>query len=698
MEIPRAYDPKKTEDKIYKLWEKSGFFNPDRLPRRYHLKQKTYCIVIPPPNITAELHMGHALNAVVQDILIRWKRMQGFKTLWLPGTDHAGIAAQNVVEKQLKKEGKTRFDLGREKFLERMWEWMEKYGDIILEQFKKLGCSLDWSRTRFTMDKDYSSAVKHAFLHYYKKGWIYRGERTINWCTRCSTSLSDLEVIYKEEPAQLYYITYGPLTIATVRPETKLGDTAVAVNPKDKRYKQYIGKIIEIKTVLGPVKMKVIGDKSIDMSFGTGAMKVTPAHDIHDFELGEKHGLEKKQVIGPDGHMTKLAGKYIGLTVIEARKQIVEDMKTIGILKKVEPYKHNVARCYRCNTVLEPILSQQWFLKMKNLAQQAKKPIKEGKITIQPKNFEKGYLRWLENVRDWCISRQLWWGHRIPLEGETDVLDTWFSSALWPFAVFGWPSKTKDLKTFYPTSLLSTDRGIINLWVVRMVFSGIEFLKKIPFSAVYIHPTVLTKEGKRMSKSLGTGIDPLHLIEKYGADATRFGITFQMMGGQDIKFVEDNIVMGKKFCNKIWNAARFALGQIESAAVAFLSSEALAEEEAKEDKPPRGKTPADKKILRALQETTKSVNKDLEHLRFGQAAHEIYDFFWHDFCDIYIEKSKKQMGKEENKETTKKVLFFVLLNLLKILHPFVPFITEEIYQLLPVKEKKKSLMVEEWPL
>ena len=700
-ELPKVYEPKKVENKIYKLWEKSSFFNPDKLPGK---RKKTYTIVIPPPNITGSLHMGHALNITVQDVLIRWKRMQGFKTLWLPGTDHAGIAAQVVVEKELKKEGLTKFDLGREKFIERVWQWRTKYGNIILEQFKKLGSSLDWSRTRFTMDKDYVKAVENAFLHYHKKGWIYRGERTVNWCPRCSTSLSDLEIVYQEEPTEFYYIKYGPLTIATVRPETKIGDTAVAVNPKDPRYKQYIGKIIDIKTVLGKAQIKVITDESVDMNFGTGAMKVTPAHDIHDFELGEKYGLKKKQVIGPDGRMTELAGKYTGLTVMEARRQIVEDMKKIGILEKVEPYTHNIARCYRCNTVIEPILSQQWFLKMEKLAKLAEKPVKKGKIKFHPRNFEKPYFEWLKNIKDWCISRQIWWGHKIPIKGESDVLDTWFSSALWPFATLGWPrtrtssvrgkpKKTSDLDRFYPTDVLITDRGIINLWVTRMIFSGLEFINKIPFKDVYIHATVLTREGKRMSKSLGTGVDPINLIEKYGADATRFGIAWQIMGGQDIRFVEDNIVMGKKFCNKIWNATRFVLEQISKSPKESLR---LPTGQAKikiQNLNKNGLTQADKKILKILNETIKSVNKDLENFRFGKATHKLYDFFWHDFCDVYIERAKIQ----KDKKNTQKILLYVLLNSLKLLHPFIPFISEEIYQKLPIKNKKKCLMVEEFP-
>jgi valyl-tRNA synthetase len=692
--------------------------------------------------------MGHALNATIQDILIRWRRLQGYKALWLPGTDHAGIATQNVVEKELKKEGLTRFVLGREKFLEKVWQWKEKYGNIILEQFKKLGCSLDWSRIRFTLDKEYSEAVKRAFFDYYKKGWIYRAERCINWCPRCGTSLSDLEIEYKEEPAQMYYIKYGPLTIATVRPETKLGDTAIAVNPKDKRYKQYIGKIIDIQTVLGPAKMKVIGDESVDMDFGTGAMKVTPAHDIHDFELGEKHGLERKQIIGPNGRMTKLARKYAGLTVMEARKRIIEDMKKIGILIKVKPFIHNIARCYRCNTVIEPILSEQWFLKMKELAKMAEIPVKKGKIKFHPKSFEKGYFNWLKNIKDWCISRQIWWGHRLPvwycqtgrisnfkfpiskqekiknsaaekfiistkkpkkcpfcgdcqMEQSADVLDTWFSSALWPFATLGWPlacaqnrkyckpKKNSDLERFYPTDVLSTDRGIINLWVARMIFSGMELMGKIPFKDVYIHATVLTREGKRMSKSLGTGINPTDLIERYGADATRWGIAWQIRGSQDIRFVEDNIVMGRKFCNKLWNASRFLLLQISNTKFSIPNKFQIQNSKF---------TLADKKILKALNTTIKLVNKDLENFRFGPAVYKLYDFFWHDFCDVYIEASKLQIKKSNlEKEKTKKILLYVLLTSLKLLHPFIPFITEEIYQKLPLKNKKECLMIEEWP-
>ena len=687
MKLPKAYEPKEVEEKIYNLWLKSGFFNPDKLPRRH---KKPYTIVIPPPNITGSLHMGHALNALIQDILIRWKRMAGFKTLWLPGTDHAGIATQNVVEKELKKEGLTRFALGREKFLERAWQWKEKYGNIILEQFKKLGSSLDWSRTRFTLDKEYSKAIKAAFLHYYKKGWIYRGKRPINWCPRCQTSLSDLEIEYKEERGKLWYIRYSLQTknyivVATTRPETMLGDTALAVNPKDERYKKLVGK----KAILPLVnrEIPIIADRLVNPKFGTGAVKITPAHDLTDYEISLRHNLPMVQVIS---EKAKIAGKkvhvpifYQGLKILEVRKKIVEDLKKLGLLEKIEDYSLSLPKCYRCNTTLEILPSEQWFLKMKELAKMATQAVKKGRVLFIPRRWEKIYFVWLKNIKDWCISRQIWWGHKIPIESSQDVLDTWFSSALWPFATLGWPKKTKDLKKFYPTDVLSTDRDIINLWVARMIFSGMKFMEKPPFKNVYIHATVLTREGKRMSKSLGTGINPINLIEKYGADATRWGISWQIMGGQDIRFVEDNIVMGRKFCNKVWNASRFVMLQIPN-------SKQIPNKFQTNSK---FQTIADKKILRALDKTINSVNKDLESFRFGPASRKLYDFFWHDFCDVYIERSKLQ----KDKKTTQKILLYVLLNSLKLLHPFIPFITEEIYQKLPLKKKKKCLMIENWP-
>jgi len=706
MDLDKAYNPKEVENRIYGLWLSSGFFNPDKLPKK---NKKPYTIVIPPPNVTGSLHMGHALNATIQDVLIRWKRMSGFKALWLPGTDHAGIATQNVVEKKLKKENKTRFDLGREEFIKEIWKWKEEYGDIILNQLKKIGCSCDWSRARFTMDKDYAEAVNYAFLHYYKKGWIYQGERVVNWCPRCATSLSDLELEYKEEKSKLWHIRYKLkaqsakfktktqnlktfITVATTRPETMLGDTAVAVNPKGKRYKDLIGRKIILPLV--DREIPIVADRLVNSEFGTGAVKVTPAHDLIDYQIAQNHNLESIQVINEKARITnKAPEKYQGLKVLEAREMIIKDLEAQGLLEKTEDYLHQVPKCYRCDNTVELIPSLQWFLKMDQLAKAAEESIKKGKIKIHPKNFEKSYLNWLKNIKDWCISRQIWWGHKIPIEGETDVLDTWFSSALWPFATLGWPQKTKDLKTFYPTDVLSTARDIINLWVARMVFSGMEFVKDVPFKNVYIHATILTKEGKRMSKSLGTGIDPLKLIDEYGADATRFGTVYQIMGNQDIRFSVDSIIMGKKFCNKVWNATRFVLQQI--------SSSKLKAQNSKLQLKTKNLTSVDKKILSKLKKTTESVNSDLEKFRFGKAAHTLYDFFWHDFCDKYIEEFKTQKGTSSSQARAKlkdqKIILYVLLNSLILLHPFIPFITEEIYQQLPIKNKKQCLMIEKWP-
>lgn len=692
-DFSKPYDPKTVETNIYRRETESGFFNPDKLPTR---NKKSFSMVMAPPNVTGSLHMGHALEYTISDTLVRWRRMQGFKTLWLPGTDHAGIATQNVVEKELKKGGLTRFDLGKEKLIERIWKWKETYGNIILDQLKQLGVSADWSRARFTMDPAYQKSVKAAFLHYYKKGLIYQAERAINWCTRCATSLSDLEIEYKNEETEWYEIKYGPLIIGTTRPETKVGDTAVAVNPKDVRYKKYVGKEIKIETVLGPVTIKVVADPEVDMHFGTGVVKVTPAHDLHDFELAEKYGLEKKQVIGPDGKMTALAGKYTGLSVKEARIQIVADLETKGLLASRKPYRHSIAVCYRCGTILEPILSTQWFLKMDQLAEQAMKTVKLGNIRFHPKRWEKLYFDWLKQKRDWCISRQIWWGHKIPLEGADDVLDTWFSSALWPFATLGWPKKTKDLKTFYPTHILTNDRGIINLWDTRMIFSGIEFMKSVPFHNLIIHATILTKEGKRMSKSLGTGIDPIDLINRYGADATRFGLIWQAMGGQDIRWNEEHVMAGKKFLNKIWNAARFVQAQIESAKfeVRPVIRQGAPPNDGANSKlqlKTQNLTKHDKQILKELKKIIKTTNTHLGKCEFGPALHELYNFFWHQFCDKYLEAAKKDSGPE-----TPAVLLYTLTASLKLLHPFLPFITEHIWETLPQKNKK-LLLVEEWP-
>ncbi|MBI2639745.1 MAG: valine--tRNA ligase [Candidatus Sungbacteria bacterium] len=785
-QLSPQYNPKEVEDKIYRLWEESGVFapeahqpradNPDNLskPTTHNLQPTTYTIVVPPPNVTGSLHLGHALNAVIQDILIRKKRMQGFQALWLPGTDHAGIATQNVVEKELKKKGTNRYDLKQEGFIEEVWRWKEKYGNIILGQFKKLGSSMDWSRTRFTMDEGYQKAVEEAFRRYYEKGWIYRAERVINWCPRCQTSLADLELEYKEVETKLYYIYYpikskeitdafaklwAPLPksasealfrnkykfdpdktkhirVATTRPETMLGDAAVAVNPKDERYKGFVG-----EKVMLPIQNReipIVADDAVEMEFGTGAVKVTPSHDLLDAEIAERHNLPRHTVINAFGKMTKEAGALCeGLKAGECREKVVEELKQNGFLEKEEPYKHNVAVCYRCATAIEPIPSLQWFLKMAELARLAIDAVKSKKVTFHPDRWKKVYLDRLENEKDWTISRQIWWGHRIPVwyhepkcvpkngheddvvkcqellisekepkcefcdakfVQDPDVLDTWFSSALWPFAVMGWPAsasaengsasggkatagKPSDLKQFYPTQVLSTARDIISIWVAKMVFSGMFFIGKEPFSDVIIHATILTKEGKRMSKSLGTGVDPMTLIEKYGADALRFGLIWQAMGGQDIRWSEEHVVAGKKFANKVWNAARFVITNLQLTTY--------------NQQQPVAKTPADKEIIEKFEKTKKGVSADIEEYDFGHALNNLYDFFWHEFCDKYIESAKQQLNKEDTAESTQNVLCYILTGSLKLLHPFMPFLTEEIWSHLPAKDKK-LLIVEDW--
>src|SRR3989338_2314230 len=677
----KPYNPKETEGRIYKLWEESGYFAPEaHQPGADNPnKDKTFTIALPPPNVTGTLHMGHALNATIQDILIRQKRMQGYKTLWIPGTDHAGIATQNVVEKDLKKHGISRHDLGKEKFLEKVWEWKEKYGNIILDQLKKIGSSCDWSRTRFTMDEKYSEAGTTAFLHYHKKGWIYQGERVINWCPRCQTSLSDLEIEYLEQQSKLYFIKY-PLkngkdfiTVATTRPETMLGDTAVAVNPSDERYKNLIG-----KTLILPIQNReipIIADDSVDKDFGTGAVKVPPAHSLADSETGRRHKLPLIVIINQNGKMTAEAGKeFEGLSAKDAREKAAEKLQQLNAIEKTEDYPNRISICYRCSTAIEPRPSLKWVLKMDELAKKALSPVQNGEINFNDDKWKKVYLDWLSNIKDWCISRQIWWGHKIPLDGVDDVLDTWFSSALWPFAALGWPDKnSKDLKEFYPTQVLSTARDIINLWVARMIFSGLEFLGEKPFSQTIIHPTILTKDGRRMSKSLGTGIDPLVLIDKYGADATRFGLIYQMMGGQDIKFDESHLLAGKKFANKLWNIARFVVSNPPNS----------------EQSPNLSKE--DKEIYEKLEQVINSVTEDVNNYNFGQALHIIYDFVWHDFADKYIERSKTRKDEE-----CKNVLSSVLASALKLLHPFMPFITEEIWSMMPGKNKK-MLIIEKWP-
>ena len=680
MKMEKVYLPEKIEKKIYRFWLKNNLFNPDFLPKSY---KKPFTICLPPPNVTGELHIGHALNAFCQDILIRKKRMEKFRTLWIPGLDHAGIATQNVVEKQLRNEGKTRFEIGKKEFLKKVKEWVKKYRKIIISQFQKLGCALDWSRLRFTLDKKYTKAVKKAFLTYLKEGLIYQGIRLINWCPRCQTSLSDLEVEYQESKVKLWYVKYqlkngGFLSVATTRPETILGDVALAVNPNDRRYKKFIGKKAIVPIVNREVP--IIGEENVKMDFGTGVVKITPAHDFADYEVAQKHNLPMIQVINEENRITKEAPKnFQGLEVFEAREKIINELKDKNLLEKVEDYLTPLPTCYRCHTILQIIPSNQWFLKMKNLAKEAEKVVKEGKIKFYPKNFEKIYFKWLESPKDWCISRQIWWGHKIPLKNSQDVLDTWFSSALWPFASLGWPEKTQDLKTFYPTEIIFTDRGIINLWVARMIFSGLKFMKEIPFKKVFIHPTVLTKEGKRMSKSLGTGINPISLVEKYGSDATRFGIIWLLSGNQDIKFVEDHLIMGRKFCNKIWNAGRFVIFQIKNPLVIPKNIENIKLKS------------YEKETIEKLKKTVEKVNNKIENFEFGLAAREIYEFFWHQFCDIFIENFKKE------KDKNYKLLLFLYLNSLKLLHPFLPFLTEEIYQKLPIKNKKISILFESWP-
>jgi len=685
-ELPKAYDPKQTEDRIYELWQESGAFTP-----QIKEGEKPFVIVIPPPNVTGSLHMGHALNNTIQDILIRRARMKGIPTLWIPGTDHAGIATQNVVEKQLQKEGTSRHDLGREEFIKRVWQWVDQYGNIIIDQLKKMGCSCDWSRQRFTMDEGYIEAVNAAFKHYYDKGWIYQGERVINWCVRCQTSLSDIEVEYKEQNTKLYFFKYDknfPISIATTRPETKLGDTGVAVNPTDDRYKKYIGQSFEIDFAGVKRTIKIIADPSIDPKFGTGAVGVTPAHSITDSEIAEKNDLKFITIIDQFGKMTKEAGEFEGLKVKEAREQVIEWLKKENLLEKEEDLINNLSVCYRCDKELEPQPSKQWFLKMSELIKPEIEAVEKDEIKLIPTRWKKVYLDWMENIRDWCISRQIWWGHKIPIEGTDDVLDTWFSSALWPFATLGWPKETADLKYFYPTTILSTARDINMLWVVRMIFSGLEFMKAAPFEKVYVHPTVFNLEGRRMSKSLGTGVDPLQLIDQYGADAVRFGLTYINTGTQDIKFDENAILAGQKFANKLWNISRFAMLQTANSKLQTSSSNQV----------PNPKSEIDKTILEKTAAIIKSTEENLDNFRFGQAAHDLYDFVWHDFADIYLEEAKKQMENAEYRINTTEILIFVLRTSLLLLHPIMPFVTEEIWQILKENQlTKENLIVASWP-
>ena len=706
-ELPKTYDPKSVEDKLYKFWVDSGFFhaevNPDKKP---------YTIVIPPPNVTGQLHMGHAFDETLQDILIRTKRMQGYEALWMPGTDHAGIATQIKVEENLRKEeGLTRYDLGREEFLKRVWAWKDKFGSRIISQLKKLGTSCDWDRERFTMDEGCSKAVREVFVNLYNKGLIYKGHRIINWCPHCATALSDAEVEYETQPGKLWHIRYpladgsGDLVVATTRPETFMGDTGVAVNPNDERYKHLIG-----KTCILPImnrEIPIFGDEYVDMEFGTGCVKVTPCHDPNDFEMGQRHDLEQILVFNEDATVNANGGKYEGMDRYECRKAVVKDLEEGGWLVKIEDHEHNVGTCYRCGTTVEPMTSAQWFVKMAPLAKPAMDVVNEGKTKFVPDRFSKTYLRWMENVHDWCISRQLWWGHRIPafycedcgemtvsktdvctcpkcggthIHQEEDVLDTWFSSALWPFSTLGWPDKTKELEYFYPTSTLVTGYDIIFFWVARMIFSGVEHMGETPFKTVYIHGLVRDAQGRKMSKSLGNGIDPLEVIDQYGADALRFTLATGNSPGNDMRFSDERVQASRNFCNKIWNASRFI--QMN-----------LTIDKDKAVELPSDLTIEDKWILSKFNTLVADVTRNIDQYELGLAAAKLNDFIWENFCDWYIEIAKTRL--QTGDENVQKVLCYVLSGAMQLLHPFMPFITETIWQALP--HEGPSVMVSKWP-
>ena len=709
-ELAKTYSPADFEEKIYSNWCEKGYFTPKIDKSKPH-----YSIVIPPPNITGQLHMGHALDNTLQDILIRYKRMCGYCTLWVPGTDHASIATEAKIVEAMRKEGLTKDDVGRDGFLKRAWAWKEQYGGRIISQLKKLGSSCDWTRERFTMDEGCSKAVKEVFVRLYNKGLIYRGERIINWCPHCLTSISDAEVEYEEQDGHFWHIKYpfkdgsGYLEFATTRPETMLGDTAVAVNPKDERYKDIIGKTVIVPLVNREVP--VIADEYVEMDFGTGVVKITPAHDPNDFEVGKRHNLPVINVMTPDAKITDDYPKYAGMDRYEARKAIVEDLKEQGYLIRVEDYRHNVGTCYRCGTTVEPRVSLQWFVKMEPLAKPAIEAVRNGDIKFVPERFEKNYFHWMENIRDWCISRQLWWGHRIPafycddcgeiavskdtevfcpkcgkkMRQDPDTLDTWFSSALWPFSTLGWPDKTEDLDYFYPTNTLVTGYDIITFWVSRMIFSGLEYMGEKPFDTVLIHGLVRDSLGRKMSKSLGNGIDPLVIIDKYGADALRFALATGNSPGNDMRFSDEKIEAARNFANKLWNAARFVMMHLDIEKVELPEKSALALQ--------------DKWILEKLNELVKSVRSSLDSYEIGIALSEIYDFVWDIFCDWYIELSKTTLSEKGTKANlvSQNVITYVLENILKLLHPFIPFITEEIYLSLPHFEDSESIMISTYP-
>ena len=706
-ELDKQYSPQNVEDRTYKFWCDHKYFhaevNPDKKP---------YTIVIPPPNITGQLHMGHALDETLQDILIRWRRMEGYETLWLPGTDHASIATEAKIVEAMRKEGITKEEIGREKFLERAWEWKAQYGGRIVEQLKKLGSSCDWDRERFTLDEGCSKAVREVFCKLYDKGLIYRGERIINWCPHCLTSISDAEVEYEDQAGHFWHLRYpftdgsGYLELATTRPETLLGDTAVAVNPNDERYKDMVG-----KTLILPIvhrEIPVIADDYVDIEFGTGVVKITPAHDPNDFEVGLRHNLEVINVLTPDAKIVDDYPKYAGMDRYEARKAIVEDLEAEGALVEIEDYSHNVGTCYRCGTTVEPRVSKQWFVKMEPLAKPAVEVVRNGEVKFVPERFDKTYFHWMENIKDWCISRQLWWGHRIPayycddcgevmvsaqevhtcskcgsthVHQDPDTLDTWFSSALWPFSTLGYPDDTKELEYFYPTDTLVTGYDIIFFWVARMIFSGVEHMGQVPFHTVLIHGLVRDAQGRKMSKSLGNGIDPLLVIDQYGADALRFTLATGNAPGNDMRFSDEKVKVSRNFANKLWNAARFVLMYLGN----DYSYPGLPKDLAIEDK----------WILSKVNTLAKEVTDNLERFELGIAVAKLYDFIWDVFCDWYIEIAKIRLQSGEGADTAKAVLVYVLTDILKLLHPFMPFITEEIYQAIP--HDTESIMISKWP-
>ena len=709
-ELAKTYDPQEVEDRIYDFWLNGGYFHATVDPEK-----KPYTIVIPPPNITGQLHMGHAMDETLQDILIRWRRMQGYSALWLPGTDHASIATEAKIVEAMRQEGLTKEDLGREKFLERAWAWKEKYGGRIVEQLKKLGSSCDWERERFTMDEGCNKAVREVFVRLYNKGLIYRGERIINWCPHCKTSISDAEVEFAEKDGNFWHIRYpfkdgsGYLELATTRPETMLGDTAVAVHPDDPRYKDIVGKML-ILPLVGR-EIPVIADTYVEQDFGTGVVKITPAHDPNDFEVGLRHNLEIINVMNDDGSINENGGKFAGMPGLEARKQIVKELEEQGFLVRIEPIKHNVGSCYRCHTVVEPRVSKQWFVKMEPLAKPAIECVRDGRVRFIPERMEKIYFNWMENIKDWCISRQLWWGHRIPawycedcgetivamdaphtcpkcgsekLHQDEDTLDTWFSSALWPFSTLGWPDQTEDLKYFYPTDTLVTGYDIIFFWVARMIFSGMEHMGEPPFKTVFIHGLIRDAQGRKMSKSLGNGIDPLEVIAQYGADALRFTLVTGNSPGNDLRFSQEKVEASRNFANKIWNASRFILMNIDGQDVPNQLPEKLALE--------------DKWIVNQFNQVVKEVTDNLEHFEIGIAVQKLYDFLWDELCDWYIEiaKIRLQSSDESAAQAARQVLVWVMTGTLQLLHPFMPYITEEIWQSL--LHEGESIMVSKWPV